>query len=978
MTVSSTTTKNSYSGNGSNDTFAYGFKIFDDDDITVIIRTDATGTETVKTKTTHYTVTNVGNASGGNVVFTGGNIPASGETVVLRRTSAQTQTTDYVANDPFPAATHEDALDKLTFLAQEQQEELDRAIKISRTNTMTSTEFTVGATDRANKVLAFDSSGEIQVTQEIGTFRGNWAASTAYQVRDLVKDTSTNNIFIVNAAHTSSGAQPLTTNANSAKYDLIVDAATATTSATAAASSATAAASSATAAAASETAAATSETNAATSATTATTKASEASTSATNAASSATTATTKASEASTSATNAATSQTNAATSATAAAASATAAAASETAAGTSETNAATSASTATTKASEAATSATNAATSASTATTKASEASTSATNAASSATAAAASQTSAAASAASAASAFDNFDDTYLGSKTSNPTVDNDGDALVAGALYFNSTANEMRVYDGANWIAATSAGNVSLILYEYTATSNQTTFSGSDDNSATLSYTVDNLQVVMNGIVLDPSDFTATNGTSVVLATGAAANDVVNIYAFKSFTTADMVSKTNGGTFAGAVTFDAGANFGDNDKAQFGAGNDLQIYHDGSNSYIQDTATGQLLITTQGAYIALQKNLNETMAQFIPDGSVDLYHDNSKKFATTSTGVDVTGVITTDGLSTSADISVADNIKAKWGTGNDLHIYHDGADSYIQEHGSGSLYIGADSTIALTNAAVTTTKAQFITGGAVKLFHNNAQKFETTSTGVEVGDSSGGQVTFRYTGNSGFGAIKTDSNSALSFSAGATSFSEKMSLDSGSLGVGISAASASGRIHVSEPNNRHAGFIHNTNASMSNPTLQVSTSRNTTNQSYNHFRCSIHGVANKMAVMDSGDVLNSNNSYGQLSDQRMKENIVDAASQWDDIKALQVRKFNFIGSGLTQIGVVAQELETAGMDGLISEAEWFDVDANPDNEVRKSVKYSVLYMKAIKALQEAMTRIETLETKVAALESGS
>jgi hypothetical protein len=440
------------------------------------------------------------------------------------------------------------------------------------------------------------------------------------------------------------------------------------------------------------------------------------------------------------------------------------------------------------------------------------------------------------------------------------------------------------------------------------------------------------------------------------------------------------MVSKTNGGTFAGNVTFGGGADFDDNVKARFGTGNDLEIFHDGSNSFIagktgenktvvvKPGGTGSVLITNSaGDNIITQQG-----------DAAHLHYDGVTKIATTSTGVDVTGVLTTDGLSTSADISVADNIKAKWGTGNDLHIYHDGADSYIQEHGSGSLYIGADSTIALTNAAVTTTKAQFITGGAVKLFHNNAQKFETTSTGVEVGDSSGGQVTFRYTGNSGFGAIKTDSNSALSFSAGATSFSEKMSLDSGSLGVGISAASASGRIHVSEPNNRHAGFIHNTNASMSNPTLQVSTSRNTTNQSYNHFRCSIHGVANKMAVMDSGDVLNSNNSYGQLSDQRMKENIVDAASQWDDIKALQVRKFNFIGSGLTQIGVVAQELETAGMDGLISEAEWFDVDANPDNEVRKSVKYSVLYMKAIKALQEAMTRIETLETKVAALESGS
>jgi|TARA_R100000149_G_scaffold66114_1_gene43313 hypothetical protein len=292
--------------------------------------------------------------------------------------------------------------------------------------------------------------------------------------------------------------------------------------------------------------------NAQTNATNAAASATAAASSATSASGSATTATTKASEASTSATNAA-------SSATAAAASATAAAASETAAGTSETNAGTSATTATTKASEAATSATNAATSETNAATSATNAATSATAAASSATAAAASQTAAAASAASAASAFDNFDDTYLGAKSSNPTQDNDGDALTEGDLYFNTTANEMRVYDGANWIAATSAGNVSLILYEYTATAGQTTFSGSDDNSATLSYTAGNLQVVMNGIVLDPSDFTATNGTSVVLASGAALNDIVNIYAFKSFTTADMVSASAGGTFSGAVIMSNG-----------------------------------------------------------------------------------------------------------------------------------------------------------------------------------------------------------------------------------------------------------------------------------------------------------------------------------------------------------------------------------------------------------------------------------
>ena len=440
MTISSTTVKNSYSGDGSTTTFNYTFKIFADSDLQVIIRS-STATETVKTITTHYTVTGAGSASGGTVVFTSGNIPASGETVVLRRAVPQTQAIDYIANDPFPAESHEEGLDRATMTLQQVQEELNRAIKLSRTNTMTSTEFTVGATDRANKILAFDSSGEISVTQELGTFVGNWSAGTDYNARDLVKDTSTNNIFICTTSHTSSGSQPLTTNTDSAKWSLLVDAASATTSASAAASSATAAASSATAAATSATNAATSATSAASSATTATTKASEASTSASNAstsetnaassatsaASSATTATTKASEASTSATNAASSATSAASSAT----------------------------TATTKASEAATSATNAASSATTATTKASEAATSATNAATSATAADTAKTAAQAAQTAAEAAADNFDDTYLGAKSSDPTVDNDGDALTAGDLYFNTSSNVLKVYNGSSWQTA-------------------------------------------------------------------------------------------------------------------------------------------------------------------------------------------------------------------------------------------------------------------------------------------------------------------------------------------------------------------------------------------------------------------------------------------------------------------------------------------------------------------------------------------
>lgn len=209
-------------------------------------------------------------------------------------------------------------------------------------------------------------------------------------------------------------------------------------------------------------------------------------------------------------------------------------------------NASSNAATATTKASEAAASATASATSETNASTSETNAAASQVAAAASETASAASQVAAANSAAAAAAAFDNFDDTYLGSKTSDPTVDNDGDPLTDGDLYFNSAANEMRVYDGANWIAATSAGSASLINYNYTATANQNTFSGADDNALTLSYTQGNLLVTLNGIVLeDGADYTATNGTSVVLTSGAAVSDELNIVAFKSFSVANAYTKS-------------------------------------------------------------------------------------------------------------------------------------------------------------------------------------------------------------------------------------------------------------------------------------------------------------------------------------------------------------------------------------------------------------------------------------------------
>ena len=216
---------------------------------------------------------------------------------------------------------------------------------------MTSTEFTVGATDRANKVLAFNSSGEISVTQELGTFKGNSATTTtaAFVQRDIVKATTTaqlNNIYICVAD--SAIGDTLT---DTDHFELLVDAVSAATSATAAASSATTAGNSATAS---------------------------------------------------------------ANSATASASSATTSGNSATASG-------------------------------------------------NSATAAANSATAAASSASDAAASFDSFDDTYLGAKSSAPSVDNDGNALATGALYFNSSTNLLNVWSGSAWIAIQSDTDVKV-----------------------------------------------------------------------------------------------------------------------------------------------------------------------------------------------------------------------------------------------------------------------------------------------------------------------------------------------------------------------------------------------------------------------------------------------------------------------------------------------------------------------------------
>jgi len=540
--INDETPRRQYTATSGQTVFDFPIPFFEEGDLTVYLTpagNTADDTADLLTITTDYTVNGEDTQDGGEIVLTTG--ATTGDIITIIREVDIARTTDYQAAGDLLAETLNREQDINIMIAQQLRADHDGIVSRA-VSSSSNADLTLPEPD-GNYILGWNAAADgLQNFQEIGTYQGTDATTTtsAYVVRDLVKDSSNNNVYICTANSPSGTA--LT---NTSYWKLIVDAASATSSASAAASSATAAAASATAAAASETAAAASESAAGTSETNAASSASAASTSATNAASSA-------SAASSSASAASTSETNAAASETAAAASESAAATSASNAATSATNAAGSATTATTQASAASTSATNAATSASAAATSASNAATSESNAATSATAAQA--------------ALDSIENFYLGASATAPTVDDNGDPLAAGDWYFNTTDNLTYIYNGSSW------------------------------------------QVT----VVDTSGFVATTGDSM---------------------TGDL-------------------SFGDNDKAIFGAGSDLQIYHTGSHSYISDAGTGKLIIQSNGDSLNLQAATDNYII-CRDNAEVELYYNGAEKLATTSTGVSVTGkavgTLTTD-----------------------------------------------------------------------------------------------------------------------------------------------------------------------------------------------------------------------------------------------------------------------------------------------------------------------------------------
>ena len=288
--------------------------------------------------------------------------------------------------------------------------------------------------------------------------------------------------------------------------------------------------------------------------------------------------------------------------------------------------------------------------------------------------------------------------------------------SLDTGDLYFDTSANELKVYNGSTWQGGvTATGNFATLgANQFTG---NITFSGSQ--------TVDGRDVSADGTKLD----------------GIAAGAEVNVQSDWDASSGDA-QILNKPTIPGGAT---GLDVNDDVKVRFGTGNDLFIYHNGSNSYIEndtgnliiDNGTGVDMYINSGNDIYIRPQAAENGIKVIGDGGVELYYDGSKKFFTHAGGSEFNN-----------DLDGGDDCKLRLGSGQDLQLYHNGTHSYIVNT-TGEFWIKTDGSQFYYNDWDNEYYAKFIANGAVELYYDGSKKFETQSAGVEIS----GKLTFANDG---------------------------------------------------------------------------------------------------------------------------------------------------------------------------------------------------------------------------------
>ena len=434
-----------------------------------------------------------------------------------------------------------------------------------------------------------------------------------------------------------------------------------------------------------------------------------------------------------------------------------------------------------------------------------------------------------------------------------------------------------------------------------------------------------------------------------------------------------------------------------DNGKSAWGSGNDLTIYHDGSNSYIDDTGTGDLNIS--GSIVRLQASNRDTFARGVEDGAFEIYYDNVKKFETDASGINVTGDI-----DVTNKVALIDNAKLICGVGDDLQIYHDGSNnhSYIQESGSGNLVIGGDM-VNLMNAATTESYIRCTGNAQVELYYDNSKKFETDANGATItgrlllGDSSGandnrirlgadgdlsiyhdgshsyvqdngtGELRLSSTNGNGVRITKSDSETIANFTVDGNCelyHDNVLKLETKSNGVEMH-----GYVSTEATSGSVAQFYHNSSADTIGIIMR-------------HGRGGLSGFNGKMISFRGNDnteegsitIHTTSTAYNTSSDYRLKENEVTISDGIARLKTLKPYKFNFKKEPDVKVdGFFAHEVSSIVPEAITGTKDQVDADNNP---VYQGIDQSKLVPLLTAALQEAVTKIETLETKVAALEA--
>ena len=357
-----------------------------------------------------------------------------------------------------------------------------------------------------------------------------------------------------------------------------------------------------------------------------------------------------------------------------------------------------------------------------------------------------------------------------------------------------------------------------------------------------------------------------------------------------------------------------------DSNQLKIGSGDDLQIYHNGTHSEIADAGTGDLrLLTSKFKVLNNPASADENMIVATENGSVDLYHNGFKSFNTTDTGIHVWG---------------------PEGTDAQIYMYADDGDDSADKWRIASTHVGNSFTIETYASGSWLKVLSGHSNGACQLHFAGNKKFETDTDGVQV-----------------TGILQAHENIS----------------DSGYTSHGW---------HVLQADNSGSSALVVENSGDSQPYgIYLIFSDTDPDDNTRTFINMVGGTTERCKIYSDGDIWNHDDSFTG-SDQTLKENIVDATPKLEDLKKLKVRNFNWKSeyfpekSKKKQLGFIAQEVEQV-FPALVSE---HDIVGSPDQDghtpvMKKAIKQAWAPI-LVKALQEAVEKIETLETKVAALEA--